>query len=279
MSNIVNLPTHEQVKEIDTKVDALKTSVTSIDTTIKNEVKSGRQIFSTVGTHTFQVPNGVTQLIITAIGGGGGGAGGGGGGGGGTETHAGGGGGAGGQGAGGVSCYKRVVPVISGSQHTITIGAGGAGGSGGAKTTAYNAPGSTGGSGGAGGITSFGNIISLSGGTGGVGGNGGNMGRNSGNNGGGGGLGGTGVISANYYSSVVGQRGATGNSGVYNQVGIGGVGPESPHKTPPFYFGAGDYGSGGAGGAGGNGSNIGNVNGTDGQAGKNGVSGYMLIEW
>lgn len=77
---------------------------------------------STIGTFSFEVPAGVTQLLVTACGGGG--AGGAGGGNDGSGASSGGGGGAGGN---GVQPTTRVVTVVPGDTLTVTAGACGLG--------------------------------------------------------------------------------------------------------------------------------------------------------
>ncbi|GAA0270670.1 hypothetical protein GCM10010302_05290 [Streptomyces polychromogenes] len=80
--------------------------------------------FTTPGTQTFTVPDGVTELQVTAVGPGGGG----GGGGGNNDGQLTGGGGGGGASGAIVSCTITVTP---GSSLDITVGKGGAGGKGG----------------------------------------------------------------------------------------------------------------------------------------------------
>ncbi|MEU9154929.1 hypothetical protein AB0D59_31315 [Streptomyces sp. NPDC048417] len=82
------------------------------------------QTFASPGTHTFTVPQDVSQIRIVALGGGGGGGGGGGNNG---DSFSGGGGGGGGSSAV-VSC---LIPVKSGSKISLTVGSGGVGGTGG----------------------------------------------------------------------------------------------------------------------------------------------------
>ncbi len=75
----------------------------------------GQQVYTTAGQYTFTVPNTITQLRITLVGGGGGGSGG-------SQGYAGNGGGAGG------TITNRLVSVSPGNQLTVYVGAGGTGG-------------------------------------------------------------------------------------------------------------------------------------------------------
>jgi hypothetical protein len=82
------------------------------------------QTFASPGGHTFIVPQGVSRIRIVALGGGGGG----GGGGGNNDGPLSGGGGGGGGSSAVVSC---LIPVVSGSTISLTVGSGGKGGKGG----------------------------------------------------------------------------------------------------------------------------------------------------
>jgi hypothetical protein len=191
--------------------------------------------YTTPGTYTFTVPEGVTSVGVTAIGGGGGG-----GGGGGyaqiilniesSETMA------GAAGGGGGSGYVTVlddVPVAPGQQVTVVVGRGGNGNSGGASDTeqrGQTATGQDGITGDPGGQSSFGTYVA-----------------NGGLSGGGGGG-----------SQLDPDRvGALGEGGAGNNPGQSGQWSEQPWAEPP------QGGPGGAGysynglpyGAGGNGGN------------------------
>lgn len=244
------------------------------------------QIFTSQGTGTYTVPDGVTSLTVKMWGGGGGGGGGGsnaaggaGGGGGYTtatftvtpgetlDVYVGGGGGAGtgynnnsgaGGGGGGASTIYR-----SSTSSYLAIAAGGAGGGGGDTTT-----GQTGGAGGAGGGNS-GVAGSAAGGTG-TAVNGGGGGTQSA-----GGTAGTGGVNAGTVgSSLTGGLGGNGSSSASGGDGgaaNGGLlsGGAGGSRATTSYPGGGGGGAGYFGGAGGNGSNT-----TRGGSGGGGGSSY-----
>ena len=182
----------------------------------------GEKLFTANG--TFIVPEGVSILVVTAVGGGGGGGGGGTGGSGGSAGFAG-------------KTYECTVFVVSGESISVQVGAGGGGGGAGVGYTASggSAGGSTagaggvgkiygGGGGGGGGASGINSKILAQGGSGGQGANGGRE-----SPGGAGGAGGAGAGSdrfrSAFVSSVYGTPGALGCSGTptYN-VGAGGAG-------------------------------------------------------
>lgn len=108
----------------------------------------GTQLYTSAGSYTWTVPDGISKVLVTASAGGGGGAGdvdqGRG-----SIVYAGGNGGRGG------NCYKYEVSVTAGEEISIIIGAGGGG-------TEHNSHATAG----SGGTTKFGNAITLSGGGG-----------------------------------------------------------------------------------------------------------------
>ena len=108
----------------------------------------GTQLYTSAGSYTWTVPDGISKVLVTASAGGGGGAGdvdmGRG-----SIVYAGGNGGRGG------NCYKYEVSVTAGEEISIVIGNGGRG-------TEFNSQATAG----SGGTTKFGNAITLSGGEG-----------------------------------------------------------------------------------------------------------------
>ncbi|XEH57562.1 hypothetical protein NMD70_06795 [Edwardsiella tarda] len=207
----------------------------------------------------FIVPDGVTELCISAVAGGGGG-----GGGGGSVNLTGT--GAGGQGGGaGEYVVKRKFKVTPGSTISITIGAGGVGGF--AGTPSIN-----GGDGSAGGDTVIGSLLTLNGGGGGRGGA-----SFMGSVLPAGGVGGTG-----YPAGQDGQDGANrilgngcGGNGANSFFG-GGAGGARAGSFGVSGNDAGGYGSGGSGAGGGYGGSSGGSNGGSGGRGSNGI---VIIEW
>jgi len=217
----------------------------------------------TPGSHSWQVPAGVTEIFVTGCGGGGGGSGfvrdpnpnaGGRGGGGGAAT---------------IGQRFAVTPMTI---LTITVGAGGSGGS-------INSAGS------AGGATSISGVVTLAGGGGGsissngsAGGTGGGAGgANSSNLGGAGGGslggGGAGGGSSGAATAGIGINGAAG-SNTSTVIGLGGG---SAIGRPGNSTGAGGAGGiGGTGGGGGGGGSGAGVAGTSGGAGGNGM---LTIRW
>ena len=172
----------------------------------------GEKLFTTNG--TFVVPEGVTILVVTAVGGGGGG-----GGGAGTYSHSGGSAGTVGK------IYECTVFAVSGESISVQVGAGGGGGGAGINTN--------GGGGGTGGSS-----------TAGAGGGGGNGHEFAGGGGGGGGASGI-------NSKILAEGGSGGygvNSSTYNNQGgaggHGGAGPGSDRLRSAFVSSA--YGAPGA---------------------------------
>lgn len=186
----------------------------------------GEQLFTANG--TFVVPEGVSTLVVTAVGGGGGGGGG---------AYSGSGGSAGTVG----KTYECTVFVVSGESISVQVGAGGGGGGAGVNTGnagGGSAGGSTagaggtghyygGGGGGGGGASGINSKILAQGGSGGPGAKSTSYGSSS--TAGAGGAGGAGAgsdrLRSAFVSSVYGTPGALGRSGTptYN-VGAGGKG-------------------------------------------------------
>ena len=181
----------------------------------------GEKLFTANG--TFVVPEGVSILVVTAVGGGGGGGGGAYGGAGGSSGNIG-------------KTYECAVFVISGESLSVQVGAGGGGGSagvggspaggssgGGTAGSGVAGSGYGGGGGGGGGASGISSKLLAAGGAGGSG----SAGSHS--TGGTGGTGGTGAGSDRFRSafvnSIYGNPGALGRSGTptYN-VGAGGAG-------------------------------------------------------
>ena len=108
----------------------------------------GTQLYTSAGSYTWTVPDGISKVLVTASAGGGGGAGGV------SESR-----GSivydGGNGGRGGNCYKYEVSVTAGEEISIVIGNGGGG-------TEHNSHATAG----SGGTTKFGNAITLSGGEG-----------------------------------------------------------------------------------------------------------------
>jgi len=98
-----------EIRDASQKIVVIKRSFMLID-----KIPQGQIEFTTVGITTWQVPSGVTQISIFAVGGGAGGT---------TDTV--------GQGllggAGGNTAY-RTISVVPGSTYTVVVGAGGTGG-------------------------------------------------------------------------------------------------------------------------------------------------------
>ena len=110
----------------------------SVSVVLGNVLAAGSQLVRVsqdfLASGTFNVPAGVTEIIAEMCGGGGGGAGGAGG-----ITVAGARNGSGGGAGGGGAPYSRfVVPVLTDTSFSVTIGPGGAGGTGGAIATSGN---------------------------------------------------------------------------------------------------------------------------------------------
>ncbi|CUJ51273.1 glycine-rich domain-containing protein [Achromobacter xylosoxidans] len=207
----------------------------------------GHQIYNTAGSHTWNVPSGVTRVRVTVIGGGGGG------GGAFSPSGAGASGGGGGGGAYGV----KLVDLTGVATVPVTVGAGGSGGI--SNTTNPTS----------GGSSSFGTYVSASGGF--PGGNGSSGPAN-------GGAGGNSTTGADYRGS--GQGGATGlvKDGVFAIAGLGGSTQNGSCYTAPNVTGSsalGANGSPGTNGAGGSGGAAYNAT----AAGGAGAPGFILIEW
>ncbi len=210
----------------------------------------GEQLFTANG--TFIVPEGVSFLVVTAVGGGGGG------GGGGHSGHRDQGQASGVSGMQGVMIENRTVFVNGGQTLAVIIGQGGNGGNGGANT--YSA-----GAGGAAGDSSTGTAGSSGGGTG--------DGRGAG--GGGGGAGG-----ATKLGEIVIARGGNGGTGGVGGVSwaYGGAGGNTSSKIAvsaeslemSSFLNSHRYGVYGAAGAGGA---------VNGGRGGNGTAGFLFIRW
>ncbi len=231
-----------------------------VDAQISGGGKSRSMYFNSNG--TFTVPANVTLVWVTAWGGGGSG---------GSYTGSYGGGG----GGGGELIYRYPVTVTSGSNITVTIGAGGTG------CSVYD---STSWIGNNGGDTSFGTYITAKGGEGGRGTLGGRGGGALGGNGGT--IETNGSVGIAFPFTIGGSGGGGGNQGVY--YGFGAPFGRFPGGTP----GGGGGGGGGFMGKGGNGgssyplspesaaanSGAGGGGGKDGSCG-NGGSGGLIVEW
>lgn len=232
-----------------------------------------QQEFTTIGTHSFVVPDGVTQISAVTVGGGGGGI---------RSTSGGTGGG------GGDLRYSANISVTPGEVLTITVGSGGnngtsptaggessifrdstrllsaaGGGAGRAGNTTGTKNGTSSGTGGNGGTSAATNASTASGGggAGGYSGNGGNAGvtaaGSAGSGGGGGGGGGGGSPSTGVYGGMGGGvgiygAGSNGSGGTYNisaygGPGGGGSGGESGDTLPVGTADGGRYGGGGGG--------------------------------
>ena len=237
-------------------------AVTYTGTGVASSYGSNLAYFTSTGTTTWTVPQGVTSVSVLAV------AGGGGGGGGNTASTVGNGGGGGG---GGV-VYNSSYSVTPGQIITVAVGAGGsAGGAGGGDGTngVSSAFGTMVANGGGFGGTY--NATSVSGGSGGSGGGGQNNGGTAaggsatqGNSGGGTGYGNAGGASSAvtaWGSGGGGGAGAVGAVGTGAGGGAGGIGKLASTfdaRFPAKYYGGGGGGGaysagGGAGGAGGNG--------------------------
>lgn len=206
----------------------------------------GHQIYNTAGSHTWNVPSGVTRVRVTVIGGGGGGGG----------AFANSGRGAVGGGGGGGTSAVRLVNLAGASSVSVTVGAGGAGG------IANN-------SGGSGASSSFGAFVSS------VGGFGGQPGVDES---GASGSGSAAASGADYF--VVGGAGIPGRvrDGVYAMAGIGGSTLYGACNSAPNVTGAaasGVNGSTGQNGSGGSGGSAYNATASGGKGG----DGFVLIEW
>lgn len=178
---------------------------------------SRMQVFTSSG--TFTVPDGVTRVRVTVIGGGGAG--------GYNSTYASGGGGSGGR------AIKTITGLVPGATVAVTVGAGGV------------SPG-TAGSGGNGGVSSFGAYCSASGGTGGGGGTG------AANAGGGPGVGSGGDL--NDYGAYGTDGLQFGPGAPSTGCGGAGGGPGGGRGTSGFVTGVSANGYGGGGGGGGSGA-------------------------
>ena len=237
-------------------------ALTYTGTGVASNYGSNLAYFTSTGTTTWTVPQGVTSVSVLAV------AGGGGGGGGNTASTVGNGGGGGG---GGV-VYNSSYSVTPGQIITVAVGAGGsAGGAGGGDGTngVSSAFGTMVANGGGFGGTY--NATSVSGGSGGSGGGGQNNGGTTaggsatqGNSGGGTGYGNVGGASSavtSWGSGGGGGAGAVGAVGTGAGGGAGGIGKLASTfdaRFPAKYYGGGGGGGaysagGGAGGAGGNG--------------------------
>lgn len=246
----------------------------------------GLQIFTASG--NFTVPPGVTELLITLVGGGGGG----GGGYGNHDSITGSGGGSGGE-AGRV--VRARLAVTPGAVHTVTIGAGGTAGTAGQG----NVGGDDGGTGGTGGTTSFSGLpFGAPGGLGGVGGGnntggtarsgvfwlgaeGSGAGAGTAAGGGstvfasGGAVGGNAGVAGGSGGGAGGSNAAGGKGG---NGGQGGTGSNGPPGTGQSGF-AGAVPGGGGGGGGGAGRHDGGSGGASGGAGGAGGAGLCIVEW
>jgi hypothetical protein len=211
------------------------------------------QIFTTVGANTFTVPDGITAVKVTVIGGGGGGG----------QGNWNNGVGAGGGGGGGGTSIRWITGLTSGGTVTATVGAGGTANSG------------------TGGTSSFGAFASATGGIGG-------LNSNSGGAGGAGGTGSSGDI--NQAGGTGGIPTYNGDTGVGTS-GAGGaaVFGTSIRSGDISHTGSGSWGRGGAGspfGTGGN-TGIGFGSGASGGVSNNGSSisggvgsnGVVIVEW
>jgi len=239
----------------------------SFSTTVVGNIEGvGQQQYTTTGTFSFVVPDGVTTISAVCIGGGGGGSGGDGGR---VQTNNGGG--------GGGLCYGR-IPVTAGETLTVVVGAGGTSSSGNPGTSGGNttisrgantllsALGGTGGTERNGGTAAGGNyiiggtVVNFGGGAGGSGGAGANS------------SGGTGGGGAGGYSGAGGAGGPFNGSGAPGAGGGGGGGAGYSGTT------AGTMGGGGGGtgilGAGSNGTGGAGSTGGGGGAGSGGQNGF-----
>jgi len=216
----------------------------------------GSQQYTSPGTYTFTVPQGVYRLFFRLWGAGGGGGGGSAWGASGSYT-----GGYGGGGGGGGQYLEAWAPVSPGQQITVTVGSGGAGGSG--ASNSENATGSNGANGGSTSVASGWSFV-VGGGGGGAAGPAANV------DGGSGGAGGAGATSQDWtigYVTGNGQSGATGQVGTIFGGGAGGSGGAG---GGPF---AGGGGAGGAGGTGTANGAAGNAGGSPGGGGGGGGGG------
>jgi hypothetical protein len=238
-------------------------------------------IFTSSG--TFTVPAGITEVLVSGIGGSGGG------GGGGAWGSAASGGGGGGSGSGRAIVDFPVLGLTPGASITVTIGNGGTGGQGGVGATNDGANGS------AGNTTSFNAHLSLAGGSGGIGGQAGAT-----STGGGGGGGGAGIASGagGDGGNGGGSAGNTATDGLYGAGGSGGGGAGGASGGGGGGGGGSTIGDGGNGGTGatGNGADAadgsanigagvgggggGGVGGTgNGGDGGIGSSGILMVKW
>lgn len=212
-------------------------------------------IFTSNG--TFTIPEGVTEIYVSATAAGGGG---GGGGGGGASAYF----GAGGAGGGaGEYIVKKQFDVSSVSTISITVGGAGSGGSG---TTAGGSTGSAGGS------TIIGSLQSLGGGQPGQGGSNGNGALPVG-----GGIGGSGYPRGeDGENGFLNSPGGGGGNGGNSAFGGGGSGRRAEYAGTGYSAGsASGYGAGGGGGGG----IIGGSGSYSGGNGGNGAPGIVIIEW
>jgi len=249
----------------------------------------GQVSYTSPGSYTFTVPEGIYEIFAQVWGAGGGGGGGGAGGIYGSDAGGGGGGGGGG-GAGGY--IEGWIPVSPGQTLSITVGAGGSGGSGGSTSGAGGSPG------GVGGVSSVG-PLTAGGGDEGGGGNGGSTTSYAGGSGGSGGAGAgnTGnapALSANWGGAagstgtagetppVVGDSvtgGSGGNAGGATVGGGGGSGGSGGDSTPTAgSAGANGAAPGGGGGGGGGGGASNSAFGAGGSGGSGG-NGQVILEW
>ncbi|HBJ00732.1 MAG TPA: hypothetical protein DDY89_07415, partial [Lysinibacillus sp.] len=178
---LVNLPTHEQSKELLTRIGELNSAPNNVHPSNMNaklnwladnvghtqylinaaKVAYEHQVFHQSG--NFTVPTGVKTVYVTMMGGGGGG-------GGASISNYGHGGGGGGTGC---VAYRMPVRVDDATVIPVTVGLGGVGGTGGTVSGNQN-----GAAGGAGGASAF-RGLSVGGGNGGEGGTAGNLGIDS----------------------------------------------------------------------------------------------------
>ena len=252
--------------EIGLATEAKQDNILTAVNTFKGIIPYGYKLITKAGVSTFTVPEGVTRVWVSGVGGGAGG----GGGSSYNSTSYGGGGGAGAFG------FRIPFTVKPNQEITVTVGGGGVGG-------AAGGVGLVGGTGGNGGASSFGNLLTLGGGNGGTGALGNSNGAV-----GNGGVFRTNVVvlgtSSNYYSehtmlfSKCGSKGSIGSSATAATTFPGTQTPSNEAERlliqirsilvfladTTAIFTKGDGGKGGVG---------------SGNSGNSGNSGFMLIEW
>lgn len=209
-------------------------------------IYTGQQTFSPGGSYTFNVPAGITRLLVEVVGAGGGGAG---------SVN---GGFPSGGGAGGGYGRKLLTGLTPGATLTITVGTAG---------TAGALGGGAGGTGGTSSVSGTGfTTITVTGGSGGTAGTAGSLGSGGAT---------PGTCTGGGDLILTGQAGQDGqNGGANNVVALGGDGGFSPlgYGQPGRCFGAGSSGTGFGGGGGG-------AQGGTAAAGGAGAPGGVVITW